>query len=142
MQVFIGGFDTLNTIPRVIPRGCPLSEHITRHVLEQVGSKHDGSCAGATGSDGRPWEIRSVIHSKFKSFVEEGRRNALQGGKDQFFCSLQDDGIHDSMEGAIEMRLDAFSIVTTTARFEDVYITLWRKVGLETEDSFLQVQRL
>jgi len=80
----------------------PLSDRLIRQILEQVGSAHD-----ASGSR-QPWELRSVLHGKFKNFVEEGRSNVSQGSHNEHlaasFSSLQDDGVHDSMEGAIELR--------------------------------------
>lgn len=87
-----------------------LSENIIRQVLEQVGSAHDGSSGGPTAADGRrrPWELRSVVHAKFKSFVDEGRRSASQVEGHQHPASclsrLRTDGIRDSMDGAIELR--------------------------------------
>lgn len=84
--------------------------HSTRHVLEQVGGAHDGHSGEATAVDGRrrPWELRSVIHAKFKSFVEEGRANVPEGGERQhpasWLARVREDGILHSMDGAIELR--------------------------------------
>ena len=56
----------------------------------------------------RPWELRSIVHAKFKSFVEEGRANVPhgEGHKHPTSClsRLHGDGIRDSMDGAIELR--------------------------------------
>lgn len=74
---------------------------LTRKMLEQVGSTDDG--------DGRrrPWELRSVLHAAFRDLVEESRRKGSRGSQHQYLAScsrLQDGGIRDSMEGAIELR--------------------------------------
>eukprot|EP00752_Nemacystus_decipiens_P016836 g15068.t1 len=87
-------------------------------VLEQVGNAHDESFGGTATVDGRrrPWELRSVIHDKFKSFVEEGRRNAHPASA---LSRLQEEEVRDSIDGAIELR--AFS---GTAISHDVVVVL------------------
>lgn len=96
---------------RLIPTHGPSTTwHITRHVLEQVASAHDQCSGGATAVDGRrrPWELRSTIHAKFKSFIEEGRTNDAHGEGHEHPASclsrLHEDGIRYSMDGAIELR--------------------------------------
>ena len=83
--------------------------HLNRLVLEQIGSVHDsGAGDTAVGGSHRPWELRSVVHAKFKSFVEEGRKNASQGEVHPHSATslshLHEDGIRHSMDGAIELR--------------------------------------
>ena len=87
-----------------------LPSHTTRDVLQQIVGAHDDSSGDKTAVDGcrRPWELRSVIHEKFKSFVEEGRANVPEGGGRQRLASwlsrVHQDGIRHSMDGAIELR--------------------------------------
>eukprot|EP00903_Cladosiphon_okamuranus_P010804 g10207.t1 len=91
----------------------PPSWVAARQVLEQVGNAHDGS------GSGRQWELRSILHDKFKNFVQEGRSNVSQGSHNEHpaaWCSsLQDDGVHDSMEGAIELRAFSGTVISHNA---------------------------
>ena len=96
---------------RLIPTRDPLlPQHPTRKILEQIGSTRDGSPGdySSVGGHRRPWELRPVIHTNFKSFVEEGRKDASQEGGPQhpasFLSRLNEDGLRHSMDGAIEMR--------------------------------------
>lgn len=84
-----------------------------RKVLEEIGSDDDGSSDDATalGVRRRPWELRLEIQAAFKRSVEESR---TKEHPEPWLSRLQDVGIHDSMEGAIEMRLDE-SVSTATA---------------------------
>lgn len=77
----------------------------TRQVLEEIGSAHEDSSGDATtvSSRRRPWELRPVIHAAFKARVEE---NQNKKQPDTWSSRLRDVGIRDSMEGAIEMRLE------------------------------------
>ncbi len=81
-----------------------------RQVLEEVGSTNNQSSVGTTAMSGRrqPWELRSVIHDKFKSLAEGCGRIASQGEEHQnpgwSLSRLREDGIRDSMDGAIELR--------------------------------------
>eukprot|EP00903_Cladosiphon_okamuranus_P012364 g11589.t3 len=118
--------ETLSKLAVVISR-VPPSWVAARHVLEQVGGAHDESSGSATAVRGRPrrrpWELRSVIHAKFKSFVEEGRASVPRGAGSQHPASwlsrLHEDGIRHSMDGAIE--LSAFS---GTVISQDVFVVL------------------
>eukprot|EP00752_Nemacystus_decipiens_P006448 g5808.t1 len=96
----------------------PPSWVAARDVLEQIGSTHDGSSGATTAEDDRrrPWELRSAIHTKFKSYVEEGRRNASQAGVQQHPAShlsrVSEDGIRHSMDGAIELRAFSGTVIS------------------------------
>lgn len=110
--------------------------YLIRQVLEQVGSAHhviSGDTA-AVDAPRRPWELRSVIHAKFKSYIEEGRKKASheEGHPTSLMLGLDEDGIRDSMDGAIELR-SAPSVVIlnllrtavlTIAYFFDIFASL------------------
>eukprot|EP00752_Nemacystus_decipiens_P001882 g1813.t1 len=96
----------------------PPSWVAARDLLEQIGSTHDGSSGATTAKDDhrRPWELRSAIHAKFKSYVEEGRRNASQAGEQQHPASdlsrVDEDGLRHSMDGAIELRAFSGTVIS------------------------------
>lgn len=66
-----------------------------------MGSAHCDSDRKATSR--RPWELRAHIHEVFKKYVEEDHRSPV-GQQQAFLTDLKPQGVHDSMEGAIEMR--------------------------------------
>eukprot|EP00752_Nemacystus_decipiens_P017825 g15981.t1 len=116
--------DALSNHTVVISR-VPPSWIAARHILEQVGNAHDSAAGDATDVGGwrRPWELRSVIHAKFKSFVEEGRANVPQGEGQQHRASwlsrVHEDGIRHSMDGAIELRAFSGTVIS-----HDVFVVL------------------
>eukprot|EP00903_Cladosiphon_okamuranus_P017025 g15690.t1 len=120
----LGAVDEALSKQTVVISSVPPSWVAARHVLEQVGSAHDGG-SGDTSVSGcrQPWALRSLVHAKFKSFVEEGRRNASQGVVQHFSASslsrLHEDGIRHSMDGAIELRAFSGTVIS-----HDVFVVL------------------
>lgn len=74
-----------------------------REVLNEVGSAYGDSSSDAVSGRRRPWELRSVIQEAFKASVEKRRK---EEHPEPWLSRLQDVGIRDSMEGAIETRLE------------------------------------
>lgn len=62
-----------------------------------------GDDSTAVSGRRRPWELRSVLQAAFKTSLEESRN---KGHPEPWLSRLPDVGIRDSMEGAIEMRLE------------------------------------
>lgn len=94
-----------------------------REVLDDVGSAHGDSSSDAVSGRRRPWELRSVIQEAFKASVE---KRCKTEHPEPWLSRLQDVGIRDSMEGAIETRLEK-SVPTATAikRMMVIIVPLW-----------------
>eukprot|EP00752_Nemacystus_decipiens_P013632 g12085.t2 len=103
----------------------PLSWVAARQVLDKLGTTNGDGFGEKSAVDGcrRPWELRPVIHTAFKSFVEEGRRNASEEGCRRHPASrllrLQEDGIRHSMDGAIELKAFSGTVIS-----HDVFVVL------------------
>eukprot|EP00752_Nemacystus_decipiens_P010711 g9538.t3 len=108
----------------VVISSVPPSWVAARNVLDQVGGAHVDGSGRESAVDGRrrPWELRSAIHAKFKSFVE-GRANVPQGEEGQspasWLTRLREDGIRHSMDGAIELRAFSGTVIS-----HDVFVVL------------------
>eukprot|EP00752_Nemacystus_decipiens_P017775 g15937.t1 len=99
----------------------PQSWVAARQVLDEMGSA-DSDISGDTAAVDRcrrPWELRSVVHDKFKRFVEECSRNAAEGDGVSYLSRLREDGIRDAMDGAIELRAFSGTVIS-----HDIFVVL------------------